>query len=149
MISTVASCRASVIPLLILLNSTTAFVIQVLIVLLMFFFFFQAEDGIRDSSVTWSSDVCSSDLLRASALGRARADHAFALHPRVRGSPAAVRLAREHADRGRQAAADRVRAAEPELHGHEQAQAAATRSAGSCDRPETSPDPADHGPAPP
>src|SRR5437016_11631135 len=28
----------------------------------LFFFFFQAEDGIRDWSVTWSSDVCSSDL---------------------------------------------------------------------------------------
>src|SRR5256886_6832293 len=26
------------------------------------FFFFQAEDGIRDLTVTWSSDVCSSDL---------------------------------------------------------------------------------------
>src|ERR1017187_6132398 len=26
------------------------------------FFFFQAEDGIRDTSVTGSSDVCSSDL---------------------------------------------------------------------------------------
>src|SRR5690606_40311196 len=25
-------------------------------------FFFQAEDGIRDFHVTWSSDVCSSDL---------------------------------------------------------------------------------------
>src|SRR5260370_30960341 len=29
-----------------------------------FLFFFQAEDGIRDSSVTGSSDVCSSDLRR-------------------------------------------------------------------------------------
>jgi len=28
----------------------------------LFFFFFQAEDGIRDIGVTWSSDVCSSDL---------------------------------------------------------------------------------------
>src|SRR5947207_4673054 len=28
----------------------------------LFFFFFQAEDGIRDHCVTWSSDVCSSDL---------------------------------------------------------------------------------------
>src|SRR2546427_4907444 len=28
----------------------------------LFFFFFQAEDGIRDLTVTWSSDVCSSDL---------------------------------------------------------------------------------------
>src|SRR2546430_8892662 len=29
------------------------------------FFFFQAEDGIRDLTVTWSSDVCSSDLAHA------------------------------------------------------------------------------------
>src|SRR5256884_6089821 len=28
-----------------------------------FFFFFQAEDGIRDCSRDWSSDVCSSDLV--------------------------------------------------------------------------------------
>src|SRR5207249_6149840 len=26
-------------------------------------FFFQAEDGIRDRNVNWSSDVCSSDLV--------------------------------------------------------------------------------------
>src|SRR5207245_7443933 len=30
----------------------------------MAFFFFQAEDGIRDATVTGGSDVCSSDLLR-------------------------------------------------------------------------------------
>src|ERR1017187_10917942 len=30
-------------------------------------FFFQAEAGIRDTSVTWSSDVCSSDLPPISA----------------------------------------------------------------------------------
>src|SRR5256884_1366126 len=30
-------------------------------------FFFQAEDGIRDVAVTWSSDVCSSDLRRLSS----------------------------------------------------------------------------------
>src|SRR5205085_7940349 len=29
---------------------------------ILIFFFFQAEDGIRDLTVTWSSDVCSSDL---------------------------------------------------------------------------------------
>src|SRR5206468_9286641 len=29
------------------------------------YFFFQAEDGIRDLIVTWSSDVCSSDLAGA------------------------------------------------------------------------------------
>src|SRR5207245_6093223 len=28
-------------------------------------FFFQAEDGIRDATVDWSSDVCSSDLSEA------------------------------------------------------------------------------------
>src|SRR5438034_6829876 len=28
----------------------------------LFVFFFQAEDGIRDHCVDWSSDVCSSDL---------------------------------------------------------------------------------------
>src|SRR5438093_870072 len=57
--------------------------------------------------------------LRASAVGRARGNHAFALHARVRRSPAAVRLAREQPVRARSAAADRVRAAEPELHGDE------------------------------
>src|SRR4030066_1323851 len=31
--------------------------------MLQLLFFFQAEDGIRDSSVDWSSDVCSSDLV--------------------------------------------------------------------------------------
>src|SRR5438552_7729394 len=31
-------------------------------------FFFQAEDGIRDDLVTWSSDVCSSDLLERRVL---------------------------------------------------------------------------------
>src|SRR5215467_15256496 len=30
-----------------------------------FFFFFQAEDGIRDYKVDWSSDVCSSDLCQS------------------------------------------------------------------------------------
>src|SRR5689334_24768329 len=29
------------------------------------FFFFQAEDGTRDGTVDWSSDVCSSDLFDA------------------------------------------------------------------------------------
>src|SRR6266436_1630635 len=44
----------------------------------MFFFFFQAEDGIRDVAVTWSSDVCSSDLRHQRAVHRleaARARH--------------------------------------------------------------------------
>src|SRR3989449_4419713 len=34
------------------------------------FFFFQAEDGIRDVAVNWSSDVCSSDL-KANSRGAA------------------------------------------------------------------------------
>src|SRR5437762_6877710 len=33
-------------------------------------FFFQAEDGIRDGHVTWSSDVCSSDLSSISSDGK-------------------------------------------------------------------------------
>src|SRR5437762_8808424 len=37
---------------------------------LLYFFFFQAEDGIRDTSVTWSSDVCSSDLRTAKDIRR-------------------------------------------------------------------------------
>ena len=40
--------------------------VMTLLILMLFFcfclFFFQAEDGIRDRDVTWSSDVCSSDL---------------------------------------------------------------------------------------
>src|SRR2546422_2912947 len=32
------------------------------------FFFFQAEDGIRDGSRDWSSDVCSSDLIQPAIL---------------------------------------------------------------------------------
>src|SRR5437773_7913528 len=32
-------------------------------------FFFQAEDGIRDRDVTWSSDVCSSDLSVVALVG--------------------------------------------------------------------------------
>ena len=62
--------------------------------------------------------------LRAPAVGRDRAHHALALHARVRGPPAALRLAdREPAGPGA-AAPDRVRAPEPHLHGDEQAQAA-------------------------
>ena len=67
--------------------------------------------------------------LRAPDLGRARRHHALALHAGVRGSPAALRLDHRHAQARRRpvplaAAADRVRAAEPELHRDEQAQAA-------------------------
>src|SRR5204863_7834776 len=41
------------------------------------FFFFQAEDGIRDLYVTWSSDVCSSDLVApyATDVKRIAANH--------------------------------------------------------------------------
>src|SRR3712207_1977192 len=36
-------------------------------------YFFQAEDGIRDIGVTWSSDVCSSDLrVQAATVGESR-----------------------------------------------------------------------------
>src|SRR5690554_7066313 len=39
-----------------------------LLSLLSFFVFFKAEDGIRDADVTGVSDVCSSDLGKASAV---------------------------------------------------------------------------------
>ena len=78
-----------------------------------------------------------------------RADHALALHARVRGSSAALRLAGRPPHRRRQAAADRVRAAEPELHGDEQAQAAAARAAGARLRLGRSADADDQRPAPP
>ena len=79
--------------------------------------------------------------LRALRVGRGRGHHAFAVHARVRGSPAAVRLvprparparprragradaprrSRRHAE---PPAADRIRARQSRLHGHEQAQA--------------------------
>jgi hypothetical protein len=53
--------------------------------------------------------------------------HALALHARVRGSPAAVQLARRDAAGALSAAPVRVRAAEPQLHGDVEAQAAAPR----------------------
>ena len=65
--------------------------------------------------------------LRASAVRCARAHHALALHARVRGSSAALRLADREPAGAVQAAADRVRAAEPHLHGDEQAPAAGAR----------------------
>ena len=88
-------------------------------------------DPPRDTSPDRRHLVHLSDVrLRASAVGRRRAHHALALHSRVRGSPASVRLAggQLHGRRG-SAAADRIRAAQPELHGDEQAQAAAARPA--------------------
>src|SRR6266542_6417074 len=54
------------------------------------FFFFQAEDGIRDATVTGSSDVCSSDLR---AFPDARCD---------RPVPAALARAKAAARQGRE-----------------------------------------------
>src|SRR4030043_1934738 len=48
---------------------------------LVLFFFFQAEDGIRDGSRDWSSDVCSSDLTRS---GCCASGEEAVLHSRVR-----------------------------------------------------------------
>ena len=67
--------------------------------------------------------------LHALHLGRARAHHAFDLHARVPGPPSALRLGDRAAGRRRTAAAAaaaavRIRAAQPHLHGDEQAQAA-------------------------
>src|SRR5205807_3530367 len=42
-------------------------------------FFFQAEDGIRDYKVTWSSDVCSSDLIAGEAYFEGVAGERFAV----------------------------------------------------------------------
>ncbi len=72
--------------------------------------------------------------LRASAVRRARAHHALALHARVRGSSAALRLADRKPSGAGASAADRVRAAQPDLHGHEQAQAARARAGGARHR---------------
>ncbi len=69
--------------------------------------------------------------LRAPPVRRSRADHALAVHARIRGSPAALRLARQQPDRHRSSEADRVRPPESELHGDEQAKAAAARGAAS------------------
>ena len=53
--------------------------------------------------------------------------HPLALHARVRGPPAALRLAARQPAGAVAPAADRIRPAEPDLHGDEQAQAAAAR----------------------
>src|SRR5438445_5741762 len=64
-------------------------------------FFFQAEDGIRDIGVTWSSDVCSSDLVHEPLTAffthfvRKRAGQFVrfrALHRRIRKTADAVEL---------------------------------------------------------
>ena len=62
--------------------------------------------------------------LRARPVGRDRGHHALDLHAGVRGSPAALRLGARPAAGAVPPAADRVRAAQPQLHGAEQAQAA-------------------------
>ena len=63
--------------------------------------------------------------LGARPVGLPRARHVFALLARVRRSSSTVRLVPRSAAAARAAAAaDRVRASEPELHGHEQADAA-------------------------
>ncbi len=72
--------------------------------------------------------------LRAPAVRRHRADHALALHARVRGSPAALRLAHRAPAGAGPAAADRVRPAQSHLHGDEQAQAARPRAGGARQR---------------
>src|SRR5947209_15762434 len=47
-------------------------------------FFFQAEDGIRDIGVTWSSDVCSSDLTTLAGEGLQHQDgHSLVLSSTV------------------------------------------------------------------
>ncbi len=77
-----------------------------------------------------------------------RADHAFDLHAGVREPPAALRLV--HRDAGHlPSAADRVRPAEPHLHGDEQAAAAGTGQAGDRQRLGRSADADDLRPAPP
>ena len=69
--------------------------------------------------------------LRAPARGRDRADHPLDLHARVRGPPAVLRLG-DRRVRGRRAAPapDRVRPAQPDLHGDVEAQAAPARPGG-------------------
>ena len=69
--------------------------------------------------------------LRAPAVGRDREDHALDLHARVRGAPAALRLVHPRGG-GVPVAADRVRAAQPDLHGHVEAQARSSWCRRSC-----------------
>ena len=63
--------------------------------------------------------------LRAPAVRCDRGGHPLALHPRIRGPPSALRLVHRAGGDRAPAEAVRVRAAQPELHGDEQAQAAA------------------------
>src|SRR5690625_7061761 len=46
----------------------------------MFSFFFQAEDGIRDGHVTWSLDVCSSDLKNRGSVSTTLSTHRFIIN---------------------------------------------------------------------
>src|SRR5207249_9634216 len=61
------------------------------------FFFFQAEDGIRDRNVDWSSDVCSSDL----DADELRPDAERARRHRARGPAQRGLLRAAHAPAGR------------------------------------------------
>ncbi len=61
--------------------------------------------------------------LRARPVGRDRGHHAFDLHARVRGSPAALRLVPREPAGAVAAAPVRVRAAQPHLHGAVEARA--------------------------
>ena len=69
--------------------------------------------------------------LRPRRVGLDRADHAFDLHAGVREPPAAVRLVRRAAGH-LPSPADRVRPAEPDLHGDEQAAAAGAGQGGTA-----------------
>src|SRR6267143_4002737 len=76
-----------------------------------FVFFFQAEDGIRDGTVT-GVQTCALPI--------------FDLHARVRGPSAALRLVPRR-PRHLPSAADRVRAPQPVAHRDVEAEAAAAR----------------------
>ena len=67
--------------------------------------------------------------LRARPVRRHRGRHALDLHPRVRGPPAALRLAHRQPAGAVAAAPDRVRPAQPHLHGALEARAPAPRRA--------------------
>ena len=68
--------------------------------------------------------------LRARPVRRHRGHHPLALHARVRGPPAALRLAHRQPAGAVAPAADRVRAAQPDLHGAVQARPAPARQRG-------------------
>ena len=63
-----------------------------------------------------------------------RRDHPLAVHPRVRGSPTALRLGPSYPADPMPSAADRVRPPQPDLHRHEQTQTAAAGEGRLCRR---------------